>query len=144
VDPDAIRELFAAFGPVTPRRMFSGMGIFAEGKMFGLVIGGVIHLKADETTVADFEREGAGPFSYATKHGTRTVMSYWRLPERLYDDVEELALWAQRSLEVARRAAARPRTAKQKPAAKGKPVKPKPVKPPAARRAGRIPGRTRK
>jgi DNA transformation protein and related proteins len=133
VDPDAIRELFAAFGPVTPRRMFGGVGIFADGMMFGLVADGVIHLKADDVIVADFVGEGSGPFAYATKDGTRTLTSYWRLPERLYDDAEELALWARRSLEAARRAAAKPRAAPRKP-----------VKPPAARRTGRTPGRLRK
>jgi DNA transformation protein len=133
VDPDAIRELFATFGPVVPRRMFSGLGIFAEGKMFGLVVGGVIYLKADEVVVADFEREGSGPFTYATKHGRRTLTSYWRLPERLYDDAEELAVWAQRSLEVARRAAAKPRSTKGTR-----------LKAPATRQTRRFPRRTRK
>ena len=130
-DADAIRELFAAFGPLTPRRMFGGVGLFADGIMFGLVTGGVIHLKTDEMIVADFAAEGSAPFAYATKDGTRTLTSYWRLPERLYDDAEELAAWARRSLEAARRAAARPRAAKR-------------VRPPAIRPGGRVPGRSRK
>jgi DNA transformation protein len=133
VDPDFIRELFAVFGPVRLRRMFSGIGIFADGRMFGCAVGGLIHLKTDDVIVADFAVEQSGPFLYPTKGGMRTLRSYWRLPERLYDDPEELALWARRSLEAARRAAARPRA-----------PKPKRVKPPAARRAPRIPGRPRK
>ena len=133
VDPDFIRELFAVFGPVRLRRMFSGIGIFADGRMFGCAVGGLIHLKTDDVIVADFAVEQSGPFLYPTKGGMRTLRSYWRLPERLYDDPEELVLWARRSLEAARRAAARPRAAK-----------PKRVKPPADRRAPRIPGRPRK
>jgi DNA transformation protein len=124
VDPDFIRELFAAFGPVRLRRMFFGIGIFADGMMFGYAVGGVIYLKTDDTIVADFAAEQSGPFLYPTKGGMRTLMSYWRLPERLYDDPEELAHWARRSLEAARRAAPRPRVAK-----------PKQVKRPAAQRA---------
>jgi DNA transformation protein len=31
-------------------------------------------------------------------------MSYWRMPERLYDDPDELATWAERALAVARHA----------------------------------------
>jgi DNA transformation protein len=143
VDPEYIRELFAAFGPVTPRRMFSGHGVFADGVMFALVIRGAVYLKADELTVPDFEREGTGPFAYERKAGMRTVMSFWRLPERLYDDPEELAGWARRSLEVARRAAARPRRAKR---AKGKrdEVKRDEVKRLAARPPKRTRGRPRK
>jgi DNA transformation protein and related proteins len=33
-------------------------------------------------------------------------MSYWRLPERLLEDPDELAEWARTALAVARRAAA--------------------------------------
>ena len=64
MDPEFIRDLFAQFRPVTVRRMFSGAGIFAEGLMFGLVVDGAIHLKVDETNIADFEREGSRPFTY--------------------------------------------------------------------------------
>jgi hypothetical protein len=59
VDSDFIHDLFAPFGPVTVRRMFSGAGIFAEGLMFGLIVRDVIYLKADDTNLADFEREGS-------------------------------------------------------------------------------------
>jgi DNA transformation protein len=56
VDHDFIRDLFAPFGPVTVRRMFSGAGISANGLMFGLVVRDVIYLKADHANRADFER----------------------------------------------------------------------------------------
>ena len=106
-NPSHIAELFSAFGPVRIRRMFGGAGIFADGTMFGLVAGGVIYLKADELTIPAFEREGLGPFTYATKTGTRSLTSYWRIPERLYDDPDELARWAAQALESARRTAPR-------------------------------------
>ena len=106
-DPEYIRELFAAFGPVTVRRMFGGAGVFAEGMMVALIADGVIYLKADEQTVPAFEREGLGPFTYLRRGAEAAVMSYWRMPERLYDDPEELAQWARAALETARRAATR-------------------------------------
>jgi DNA transformation protein len=109
VDPDHIRELFMDFGAVQVRRMFGGAGLYAEGVMFGLVSGGEIYLKADAASVADFEREGCGPFEYGTRTGKRAIMSYWRLPDRLYDDAKELAQWARAALAVAlRNAAAKP------------------------------------
>jgi DNA transformation protein len=133
MEADVIRELFAAFGPVTPRRMFGSYGVFADGIMFALVSGGVIYLKADERTVDDFSAAGSRPFTYQRMGSTATLTSYWRLPERLYDDADELADWAQRALEVARRTALRPRAAERTR-----------LKPPAARRAGRIPDRSRR
>lgn len=106
MDPDRIRDMFAEFGPVQVRRMFGGAGVYADGVMFGLVAGGQIYLKADTATAAHFLREGCGPFEYATKAGKRAVMSYWRLPDRLYDDAGELAQWARQALAIARQGAA--------------------------------------
>lgn len=94
--------MFAAFGPVTVRRMFGGAGIFRDGVMIGLVHDGAIYLKTDAAGTSAFEREGLAPFAYATKTGRHTLTSYWRMPERLYDDPEELAAWAGRAFEVAR------------------------------------------
>ena len=85
--------------------MFGGAGIYAEGTMFAIVVDGVIYLKADEQTVTAFEREGLAPFTYGVKK-KRVVMSYWRMPDRLYDDPEELALWSRQAVAAALRAAA--------------------------------------
>jgi DNA transformation protein len=132
-DPEYLAELFAGFGPVTVRRMFSGSGVFAEGLMIALVVDGVIFLKADDETIPQFEGEGLSPFSYKTKGGRRTIMSYWRMPERLYDDPDELADWARRAMVVAQRGATkgkrtRPKTAPSKPKLKKKPVAKKPAR----------------
>ena len=104
-DPDHIVEMFTAFGPVLVRRMFGGAGIYAEGRMFALLADGVIHLKAGEHTIPAFKQEGCKQFGYHTKDGKRALMSYWRLPERLYDDPDELARWARDALAVAQQAA---------------------------------------
>jgi DNA transformation protein len=128
-DPEYLAELFAGFGPVTVRRMFSGAGIFAEGLMIALVVDGVIFLKADEETIPQFEGEGLSPFSYKIKGGRRTIMSYWRMPERLYDDPDELAVWARRAMGVAQRGAAkRPKRAPSRSKLKKKSVAKKPVR----------------
>ena len=102
-DTERIAELFSAYGPVSVRRMFGGAGVFADDLMIALSVDGVIFLKADDRTIPEFERERMTPFSYATKYGRRTLASYWRMPERLYDDLDELAGWARRAMESARR-----------------------------------------
>ena len=102
-DPEHLKELFAAFGPVSVRRMFGGAGIYAEGIMFALIADGELYLKADEETIPAFRAEGTGPFVYGAK-GRRIVMSYWRLPDRLIDEPEELAEWARAALKAAQRA----------------------------------------
>ena len=106
VDADTIADLFFEFGPVAVRRMFGGAGIFADGLMIGLVADGVIYLKADASGFAEFEREGCGPFRYTTASGERSLRSYWKMPDRLYDDPQELAQWARAALSAARNGAA--------------------------------------
>jgi len=112
MDTDYIRDLFAELGTVHIRRMFGGAGIYAGDVMFGLVSDDLIYLKADAGTVPAFEREKCLPFQYTTKKGKRAVMSYWRLPDRLYDDPVELAQWAKQAIAIARQSAVK------KPAAK--------------------------
>jgi DNA transformation protein len=143
VDAEAIGELFREFGPVSVRRMFGGAGIFVDGLMIGLVSDGVIYLKADGATIPEFEREGQAPFTYATKDGAHTLTSYWRMPERLYDDADELARWARDAHAVALRATAKP---KKKPAKRAA-EKAAPLRRPSrqtAKRPRRPPGRSRK
>ncbi len=122
MDAEAIRELFMAFGPIEVRRLFGGAGLYADGVMFGLVSGGEIFLKADADGATRFAREGCRPFEYGTRGGRRAIMSYWRLPERLYDDPDELAQWARAALAVAQatraKKPARRRAGAPKPAAK--------------------------
>jgi DNA transformation protein len=119
MDADTIRDLFGDFGPVDIRRMFGGVGVFVDGLMIAIVTrGDVIYLKADADTIPSFETEGLAPFSYATKNGEHKLTSYWRMPDRLYDDPEELARWARDAHAAALRKAARaakphPRPAKR-------------------------------
>ena len=119
MDAESIRELFFEFGPIDVRRMFGGAGVFVEGRMIALISREVIYLKADAETIPDFEREELTPFTYATKDGEHKLTSYWRMPDRLYDDPEELAQWARRAHAVATRAAAR----KEKPKKTARPVR---------------------
>jgi DNA transformation protein and related proteins len=107
MDRDFLIDLFAGFGPVAIRRMFSGFGISADGINFALALRGGLYLRADEQTIPQFEAEGSKPFSYQTRAKTVTVNSYWQLPERLYDDPEEMTGWARAALSAAQRAALR-------------------------------------
>jgi DNA transformation protein and related proteins len=123
MDSEFIRDLFAPFGPVTVKRLFGGAGISSEGLTFALVFDGAIYLKVDDASIPDFEREGSRPFVYTRAKSPgrvgRTSLSYWRLPERLYDDPDELAVWAARALAIAQSKKLAPRKrAKRKPAAK--------------------------
>ena len=117
VDAEFLRDLFSGFRPVSVRRMFGGAGVYCDGTMFALVSGGAIYLKAGERNDADFDAERLEPFSYRTRNGKRAVMSYRRMPDRLYDDPEELARWAERALAQAQGERQRPKPAARVPRA---------------------------
>jgi len=97
VDADAIRDLFGPLGPVATRRMFGGHGIYLNGRIFALEIGGEIYIKAGESIADRFRAAGSRPFSYA-RNGKTATMGYWTLPESAVDDPEEAARWARTSL----------------------------------------------
>jgi DNA transformation protein and related proteins len=109
MDRDFLTDLFADFGPVTIRKMFSGFGISADGTNFALALRAGLFFRADEATIPQFEAEGSKPFQYQTRTKTVTVNSYWELPARLFDDSEELSAWAKAALAAAQRAALRKR-----------------------------------
>lgn len=118
MDRDFLIDLFAEFGPVTIRPMFSGFGISADGTNFAMALRSGLYFRADEETIPQFEAEGSKPFQYQTRARTVTVGSYWQLPARLFDDSGELAEWARAALAAAQRAALRKRPKSRKAAQK--------------------------
>lgn len=102
-----IRDQLSVVGPVSVRRMFGGAGVFLDGVMFALIADESLYFKADDTTKAAYEAEGLGPFFYEAKGGKRGVMSYWRAPEHVFDDPDEMRSWAGDAVRVARAAAAK-------------------------------------
>ena len=119
LDPDYIADLFARFGPVRVRKMFGAAGLYAGDIFFGIVSDGRIYLKVDDLTRPDYEAEGCGYFTFELKSGDIAAMSYCEIPDRLYDDADELAVWARKSVA----AALRVKAAKAKSPRKKKPVK---------------------
>jgi DNA transformation protein len=99
-----LKDQLSEFSPVSMRRMFGGAGIYRDGVMFALIADEALYFKADELTKPEFEVEGLMPFTYATKNGANTTMSYWRAPERCLDDPQEMVEWARKAWEAALRA----------------------------------------
>lgn len=98
---DFVVDLFAPLGGVRVKRMFGGAGVYCGAVMFGLIDDDVLYLKVDDENKDAFAREGTKPFSYRGRDGATLVMSYYAMPERLYDEPEEAQLWARRALGAA-------------------------------------------
>lgn len=97
-----LKEVFSEFGPIQPRRMFGGYGVFHKGLMFGLVADDSLYLKADEMISSHFTERELEQFSYEKK-GKAFKMSYYMAPEDIFDDAEQAKIWADRSYAAALR-----------------------------------------
>lgn len=110
---DFIAEQLDVVGPVSIRPMFGGAGVYSGDVMFALIAYETLYLKADAATSADFEAEGKERFTYDGKDKP-VQMSYWECPERLYDDPDEMKLWAEKSLAIAKHTKRPAKTRKKK------------------------------
>jgi DNA transformation protein len=118
-DPNRFDDLFAPFGKIAVRRMFGAEGLFRDRLMFGIVYQERIYLKTGEENRQAFIAEGAGPLYYRFKNAEGVLTSYYELPDRLYDDPDELAEWARAAFAVARQSpAAKKKTKSATPARK--------------------------
>jgi DNA transformation protein len=102
-----LREQLAPLGRVTMRRMFGKTGVFCDGVMLGMVTDNMLYLRVDAHNRAAFEEARSSvPLSYEKK-GVTIDLSFWRAPERLFDEPDELVAWARLALAAARRIAAK-------------------------------------
>jgi DNA transformation protein len=101
-DPRRFDDLFSEFGTVTLRRFFGGEGICAGEIMIGMVFDDRIYFKTDAETRQAFLAEKCKPFTFKKRSTGETIGTGWyALPDRLYDEPDELSQWARSALAVA-------------------------------------------
>ena len=100
-------EQLAPLGHVTLRRMFGKSGVFCEGLMLGMVRDDTLYFRVDEGNRATFEEARASPPLNYAKKGATIDLAFWRAPERLFDEPDELVVWARAAMGAARRVAAK-------------------------------------
>lgn len=93
---EALVDDLAPLGDVRGKKMFGGVGVFADDVMFVIVdSAGKVFLRADEATSQHFLEAGGG------KHGR---MPYYSAPESVLADEGLLQEWAGQALAVAKNA----------------------------------------
>jgi DNA transformation protein and related proteins len=113
-----LREQLAPLGGITLRRMFGKSGVFCDGVMLGMVTENTLYFRVDDQSRETFrEAEAFPPLNYA-KRGEIIDLAFWRVPERLFDEPDELMVWAHVALAAAHRVAAKRPTPEQSSAAK--------------------------
>ena len=110
---DQVVSRLNAVAPVTARGMFGGYGLYLEGVMFALIAYETLYFKVDDENREDYLAAATGPFIY-NRNGKLIEMSYYQLPDAVFEDVEALAEWVQKAHAAARRAKQK-KTKKKKP-----------------------------
>ena len=103
---DFLREQLAPLGHVTMRRMFGKTGVFCDGLMLGMVADNTLYFRVDDHNRVVFKEAEADPPLNYEKKGSTIDLAFWRAPERLFDEPDDLVAWAREALAAARRVAA--------------------------------------
>ena len=104
-----LREQLAPLGRLSMRRMFGKTGVFCDGVMFGVVSDDTLYFRVDDGNRAIFAEAASSPPLNYEKRGTTIDLAFWRAPDRLLDEPDELIAWARAALAAAHRVAAKRR-----------------------------------
>ena len=102
-----LREQLAPLGRVTMRRMFGSTGVFCDGIMLAMVSGNTLYFRVDDGNREAFAEAATSPALSYVCRGRVIDLSFWRAPERLFDEPDELVEWGRTALAAARRVAAK-------------------------------------
>jgi len=102
-----VREQLAPLGRIATRRMFGKVGVFCDGVMLGMMTDNTLYLRVDDQNRETFKEAASAPPLNYSKKGETIDLAFWRVPERLIDEPDELLDWARAALAAAHRVAAK-------------------------------------
>jgi DNA transformation protein and related proteins len=92
-----LEEQLGRVTPVTTRRMFGGLGVYAHDLFFALADDNAVYFKAGAANLSDFEARGCQPFR---PYGDDRAMRYYEVPGDVLEDVELLEAWMDKAIAV--------------------------------------------
>jgi len=101
-----LRDQLAPLGRITTRRMFGKTAVFCDEFMLAMVRDNTLYFRVDDHNREVFKEAKSFPPLNYEKRGGVIDLSFWRAPERLFDEPDELVAWARAALAAARRVAA--------------------------------------
>lgn len=93
-----VEKLLAPFHPIHAKKMFGGIGIYSaeSGNIFAMISRkNILYFKTDDTNRSDYEAAGMEQFIH---------MPYFKVPESVLSDDEQLREWLAKSTAIAARA----------------------------------------
>lgn len=97
--PEFVLDQLGQVRAVTWRRMFGGVGLYADGRFFAVLDNDTLYFRTGDANRADYTARGMKPFQ-PMGPGMKP-MSYHELPREILEDPAQLAFWMERSLAAA-------------------------------------------
>ncbi len=94
-------EQLERVGSITSKRMFGGVGLYADEFFFALIAEDRLYFKVDDSNRPDFEAADMGAFE---PYADGRTMKYFEVPIDVLEDPDELKVWARKAINVARNA----------------------------------------
>lgn len=92
---------FQIIGQSRAKAMFGGYGIYIDECMVGLVADAVLYLKVDKALSKQYSEKGLPHFTFM-KNDKPVDMSYCQAPQEIFDDLELMLVWVEKSYNVAK------------------------------------------
>jgi len=93
-----VLDQLSDWGGVSVRKMFGGVGLFRDGRMFGLIADDVVYFKVDDTNKGKYL--AAGSSSFKPFPDKPTILSYFEIPPDILENPDDLIKWADESLSI--------------------------------------------
>ena len=95
-----VYDVFGESEAITYRAMMGGYTLYKDGKVFAIVDDEKLYFKGSKDTESWYLEHGAKKFWYM-KEGKIQYMNYFLMPNEIFENREEFALWFEIALSVA-------------------------------------------
>ncbi|MFC1643614.1 TfoX/Sxy family protein [Chlamydiota bacterium] len=96
-----VLEQLEVVGLIDHKKMFGGVGIYYDGLFFAIIANDILYFKVDDSNKEDYTKNNMGPFK---PYGEKSYsMQYFEVPIDVLEDTEQLYLWANKAISVAKR-----------------------------------------
>lgn len=92
-------EQLESFLSITSKKMFGGVGLYADEFFFAVISKDRLYFKVDDTNRPDYEAAGMGPF---IPYGDKESKNYSEVPVDVLEDLDLLKVWAEKSIHIAK------------------------------------------
>ena len=97
-----IADQLAALPGVVIKRMFGGLGLYFDERMFAVVDDDTLYLRVDDATRPEFVKRDMSPFRPVKREPKKVSLNYYQLPAEVLEDSDVLVEWAKRAIQAAR------------------------------------------